>query len=255
VIIGAGETAELTATALAAKGVSTIFVANRRADRARALAGRFGGSVLPLDQLPEQLLEADMVVASTASPHAIVGEEELAVVMQARGGRPLLVLDIAVPRDVEAGCADLDGVTLIDVDGLNRAVKRNLSVRQAEARRAEAIVEDELERFAAWLSSLEVMPTVAALRAHAEQIAAAGLAETAGRWESASERDLARVEALTRSIVNRLLHEPTVRLKALSDGRGHGRLQVARELFGSEDRAEDAPSEASGNVRALRRGA
>jgi glutamyl-tRNA reductase len=251
VIIGAGETSELTAKSLAAKGVTTMFVANRHAARARSLADRFGGAVLPLDRLPEQLEQADMVVASTASPHAIVGAEELEFVMGARGGRPLLLLDIAVPRDVDPACADIDGVTLIDVDGLNRAVRQNRKGRQTEAQAAERIVEEELDRFAVWLSSLEVLPTIAALRRKAEDIVEAVLAENAGRWESASPRDLARVEALTKSVMNRLLHEPTVHLK--SHG-GHGRLQLTRELFGLEEGTpSDEAEQPLDNVRALRR--
>ena len=255
VIIGAGETAELTAQALAAKGVSTIFVANRRADRARSLADRFGGAVLPLDQLPDQLEHADMVVSSTASPHAIVGEEELRLVMEARAGRPLLVLDIAVPRDVEHGCGDLDGVTLVDVDGLQQVVARNRAGRVDESARAEEIVEEELSRFAAWLGQLDVVPTIAALREHGSDIVEQVLAENAGRWESASPRDLARVEAMARAVMNRVLHEPTIRLKTLGDGRGHGRLETIRELFGLEEGAGDAVEQeaAAGNVRHLRR--
>jgi glutamyl-tRNA reductase len=255
VIIGAGETAELTAQALAAKGVTTVFIANRRADRARSLAARFGGGVLPLDRLPEQLQDADMVVAATASPHPIIGEEELKVVMDARGHRPLLVLDIAVPRDVEHGCGDIEGVTLIDVDGLQRTVARNRAGREGESVRAEQIVEEELQRFATWLGQLDVVPTIAALREHGSEIVEQVIAENAGRWEGASPRDLARVEAMARSIMNRLLHEPTIRLKALGDGRGHGRLETIRELFGLEEGAADAvgQDEAAGNVRQLRR--
>jgi glutamyl-tRNA reductase len=249
VIIGAGETAELTAQALAARGVTTIFVANRRADRARSLADRFGGSVLPLDRLPEQMQHADVVVPSTASPHAIVGVEELALVMEARAGRPLLVLDIAVPRDVEPACGDLEGVTLVDVDGLQRVVARNLSVRGGEAHHAERIVDEELERFAAWLSSLDVLPTVRALRAHGDDIVERVLAENAGRWEAASPRDLARIEAVARAVANRLLHEPTIRLKSM----GHGRQQLARDLFGLDEGTTEAIDEPAENVRALRR--
>ena len=251
VIIGAGETSELTARALSAKGVTTMFVANRHAARARSLAERFGGGVLPLDRLPEQLEQADMVVTATASPHAIVGAEELEFVMRSRGGRPLLLLDIAVPRDIDPACAEIEGVTLIDVDGLNRAVRQNVQVREAEARGAERIIEEELDRFAVWLSSLEVLPTIAALRTKAEGIVEAVLAENAGRWESASPRDLARVEALTRSVMNRLLHEPTVHLKSNS---GHGRLQLTRELFGLEEgTSADTAEQPLDNVRALRR--
>ena len=255
VIIGAGETAELTAQALAAKGVTTIFVANRRADRARSLAGRFGGAVVALDRLPDQLEHADMVVSSTASPHAIVGEEELRLVMEARQGRPLLVLDIAVPRDVEHACADLGGVTLVDVDGLQQVVARNRAGRADESVRAEQIVEEELSRFADWLGQLDVVPTIAALREHGNEIVEQVLGENAGRWEAASPRDLARVEAMARAVMNRVLHEPTIRLKTLGDGRGHGRLETIRELFGLEEGAADAAEHeaAGGNVRHLRR--
>jgi glutamyl-tRNA reductase len=228
-----------------------MFVANRHAARARSLADRFGGAVVPLDRLPEQLEQADMVVSSTASPHAIVGAEELEFVMRSRGGRPLLLLDIAVPRDIEPACGDIEGVTLIDVDGLNHAVRQNLKGREAEAQSAEKIVEEELERFAVWLSSLEVLPTIAALRSKAEGIVEAVLAENAGRWESASPRDLARVEALTRSVMNRLLHEPTIHLKSHS---GHGRLQLTRELFGLEEgTTADTAEQSLDNVHALRR--
>jgi glutamyl-tRNA reductase len=250
VIIGAGETAELTASALAAKGVTTIFVANRHADRARSLADRFGGSVLPLDELPDQLEHADMLVASTASPHAIVGAEELGLVMEARRGRPLLMLDIAVPRDIEHACADLDGVTLVDIDGLQQVVARNIDVRTAEAQRAEEIVEGELTRFASWLSSLDAVPTIRALREHGDAIVEQVLAENSGRWEGATPRDLARIEAIARAVMNRLLHEPTIRLKSV----GHGRQQLARELFGIEEGTTDVVGEQD-NVRSLRRGA
>jgi glutamyl-tRNA reductase len=248
-IIGAGETAELTARALSAKGVTTFFVANRHADRARSLAERFGGAVLPLDRLPEQLEHADMVISSTASPHAIVGVEELGQVMEQRGGRPLLMLDIAVPRDVEHACADLEGVTLVDVDGLQRVVARNMSVRGDHAHGAERIVEEELERFAAWLSSLDVLPTVRALRSHGDEVVARVLEENAGRWEGATPRDLARIEAVARAVANRLLHEPTIRLKSM----GHGRQQLARDLFGLDEGTSEAIDEPAENVRALRR--
>ena len=147
-IIGAGETAELTARALTEQGVSTMFVANRRRDRAIALAQRFGGETVAFDALPAELEKADMVIASTSSPHALVGAEELALVTEARGGRPLLLLDLAVPRDIDPGCAALPGVTLVDVDGLQARVARTHVERRMEARRAEAVVEEEIQAFA-----------------------------------------------------------------------------------------------------------
>ncbi|MEA2271868.1 MAG: glutamyl-tRNA reductase, partial [Solirubrobacteraceae bacterium] len=148
VIIGTGETAELTAEALARQGVSAVFVANRRVDRARSMAERFGGRVTGLDDLPRQLEDADIVVASTASPHPIVGRDELEVVMNARAGRSLLLIDIAVPRDVDPACAELPGVTLYDIDDLQAVVARHMSVQEAEARRAHEIVEEEIDEFA-----------------------------------------------------------------------------------------------------------
>ncbi|MCW2967665.1 MAG: glutamyl-tRNA reductase, partial [Solirubrobacteraceae bacterium] len=160
VIIGAGETSELTAQALAAKGVRTVFVANRHAARARSVAERFGGAVVSLDALPAQLEAADIVVSSTSSPHPIVGSEELGEVIAARGGRPLVLIDIAVPRDIDPACADLAGVTLYDIDDLQGVVARTLEVRAAEAALAEGIVEDEIQRFAGFLGGMEVLPTV-----------------------------------------------------------------------------------------------
>jgi glutamyl-tRNA reductase len=249
VIIGAGETSELTAQALAAKGVTTIFVANRHAARARSLADRFGGTVLPLDRLPDQLEQADVLLCATASPHPIVEREELEQVMRARDGRPLLVLDIAVPRDVDPACGELDGVRLVDMDGLGRVVATNLRGREGEARRGEGIVEEEIERFASWMGSLDVVPTVAALRAHGEEIVKGVVAENATRWESASPRDLERAEAIARTVMNRLLHEPTLRLK---EHGSHARLELARELFGLGD-APVAEEPTPAEVRSLRR--
>ncbi len=240
VIIGAGATSELTARAFADHGVSTIFVANRHADRARALADRFGGQVVALDDLPEQLALADVVVASTASPHPIVGVEELELVMRARRQRALLLVDIAVPRDIDPACADLLGVALYDMDDLQARVAHTVKIREAEALRAEAIVEEEISRFAEWLGTLAVQPTIRALREHGDAIVEQVLAENEKRWEHASERDIARAEAIARSVMNRLLHEPTLRLRTMSENRSHGRLQIMRELFGLEG-APDAP--------------
>ena len=261
VIVGAGATSELTARAFAEHGVCTIFVANRHADRARSLAQRFGGQVVALDDLPEQLRQADVVVTSTASPHPIVGQEELELVMRARHGRPLLLIDLAVPRDIDPACADLDGVTLFDMDDLQARVAHTISVREAEALHAESIVEEEIKRFAAWLGTLAVQPTIRALREYGDAIVEQVLAENKARWELASERDVARAEAIARSVMNRLLHEPTLRLRTMTEGRSHGRLQIMRELFGlegapegDEQVADAADSGAAGdNVRPLNR--
>jgi len=251
-IIGAGETAELTARALSQQGVSTMFVANRRRERAIALAQRFGGDTIAFDSLPGELERADIVVASTASPHAIVGAEELALVTAVRGGRPLLLLDLAVPRDIDPECGTLPGVTLVDIDGLQAQVARTHDERRMEARRAEGIVEEEIQAFAGWLGTLEVLPTITALREQADRLVAELLAENAHRWEGMTDRDRERVEAMLRAAVKRLLHEPTRRLRLQDADRRHARLSLLRELFGLDDVA-GAAREGGAEVHELRR--
>jgi glutamyl-tRNA reductase len=232
VIVGTGETSELTARALADSGGRTVFVASRRRDRALSLARRYGGESVSFDELPQALEQGDIVVAATASPHLLLEARELTAVMESRRDRPMLLIDLAVPRDIDSGCAELEGVSLYDIDDLEAVIARNRKVRQAEARKAEGIIEEEIQQFAAWLGSLEVLPTLAALRSHADEIAQQVVRENAGKWESASPRDLERIEALARSIVNRLLHAPTTRMKELRDERVHARMALVRDLFG-----------------------
>jgi glutamyl-tRNA reductase len=247
VILGAGETSELTVRALADRGADTIFVANRHADRALSLAQRFGGSVVGLDGLPDQLLLADIVLSSTSSPHAIVGREELELVMSEREERPLLLIDIAVPRDVDPACGALDGVSLYDIDDLHAVVERNLNTRAEEVPQALEIIEQEIQRFARWLGQLDALPTVSALREHGNALVEQVLAENAGRWETASPQDIARVEAVARAVMSRLLHEPTIRLRSFGDDRGHASLELVRELFGLRE-DEQAPQQATGEL-------
>ena len=240
VILGAGETSELTAQALARQGAGTIFVANRHADRALSLAQRFGGSVVGLDKLPDQLVEADIVVSSTSSPHPIVGSEELELVMERRGGRALLLIDIAVPRDIDSRCADLDGVTLYDIDDLQAVVQRNLGARREIVPQAEEIVEEEIRRFARWLGQLETLPTVTALREHGNALVEQILAENAGRWESASERDLMRVEAIARAVLEppaARAHDPAAQLlRGARPREPAARARAVRARRGRRDR-------------------
>ena len=139
-VVGAGETAELTARALAAKGVEAIFIANRHYDRAIGLAQRFGGHAVRFEELPEELADADIVVASTSSPHHVIEREALAEVMGVREGRPLLLIDLAVPRDIQPACREVPGVSLYDMDDLQALVERNVSGREAEARRVEGML-------------------------------------------------------------------------------------------------------------------
>jgi glutamyl-tRNA reductase len=258
VILGTGETSELTARALADSGVRTVFVANRRRDRALSLARRYHGSAVNFDELPGALAQADIVVAATASPHLLLEARELADVMTLRDGRPVLLIDLAVPRDIDSACGELEGASLYDIDDLQAVIARNRRVRQAEARKAEGIVEEEIQQFAAWLGALEVLPTLAALRAHADEIADQVVRENDGKWESASQRDRERIKALVRSVVNRLLHDPTMRIKDVRDERVHLRMAIIRELFGLEveegvPSAELEDDEPLAEVRELRR--
>jgi glutamyl-tRNA reductase len=238
VIIGTGESSELAARALADSGAHTAFVATRRRDRALSLARRYHGSSVSFDELPEALMDADMVVAATASPHLLLEVRELATVMAERDGRPLLLIDLAVPRDIDAACAALEGISLHDIDDLQAVANRNRKVRQGEARKAEGIIEEEIQQFAVWLGSLEVLPTLAALRTHATEIAQSVVSENDGKWESASPRDRERIDALARAVVNRLLHEPTVRMKEMRDDRVHARMALVRDLFGLSEEGE-----------------
>ncbi|GAC1319455.1 MAG: glutamyl-tRNA reductase [Thermoleophilaceae bacterium] len=238
-VIGAGENGELTARALHERGVRTVFVANRRYDRAIGLAQRFEGIAVRFDDLPRRLVEADIVVSSTSSPHQIVGRDELAAVAAERAGRPLLLIDIAVPRDIEPEVRELPGITLYDMDDLQREVARNLDTHAAETSRARALVEDEVGRFAEWLASLEVVPTIAALRERGERIVEQVMRENESRWVSLADADHERVLLLARTIVGRMLHEPTVRLKGASATDGaYAYVQALRELFGIESGAD-----------------
>jgi glutamyl-tRNA reductase len=246
-IIGAGETGELTARALHEHGVATVFVANRHYDRAIGLAQRFDGHAVRFDDLPAQLAQADIVVSSTGSPHTLVEREDMQTVMELRDHRPLLLIDIAVPRDIEPSVRELPGVTLYDMDDLQRQVARNLSGRKAEASRARSLVEEEAQRYEQWLASLEVVPTITALRERGDAIVHQVLRENEQRWESLSVADRERVETMARAIVSRMLHEPTVRLKRFTESdSGYVYLQALRELFGIEAGPDDqalAPAE------------
>jgi glutamyl-tRNA reductase len=232
-LVGAGETAELTARALSARGVATVFIANRHYDRAIGLAQRFGGRAVRIDELPEQLSSADIVVSTTNSPHHLIERAELDLVEERRERRPLLCLDLAVPRDIDPACREVPGVTLHDVDDVQAVVERNASGREAEAGQAERILDAELERFERWLASLQVVPTIASLRARADEIVDRVLAENESRWESLSAADRERMRAMAHAIANRLLHEPTLRIKRAAEKDGaYEYVHALRELFG-----------------------
>jgi glutamyl-tRNA reductase len=198
------------------------------------------------------MANADIVLASTGSPHHVIERDELAQVMAARQGRQLLLIDLAVPRDVHPDCRDLDGVGLFDMDDLQTLVERNASGREVEGRRAESILRSELASFERWLASQNVVPTIAALRARADEITAGVLAENEQRWESVSDADRKRINAIANAIASRLLHEPTLRLKRSSDAEdAYVYVHALRELFGLD--TDSAPARgADAEVRTLR---
>lgn len=251
VIVGSGETAELCARALGGHGAALTFVAGRRALRALALAERFDGRAVGIEELPEMLLGADVVMTATTSPHVLIEALALAEVMEMRESRSLLLIDLAVPRDIDPDCGQLEGVSNFDVDDLAAVVRRNRRVRRNEAARAEGIVEEEIQNFATWLGSLEVLPTIAGLRVHAEQVARGVLEENEGKWESLSERDEERLDAVVHAVVNRLLHRPTLRMKEQLDDRVHARMAMVRDLFGLEVDDQPALGSAAADVEDL----
>jgi glutamyl-tRNA reductase len=228
--------------------VRTVFVANRRYDRALGLAQRFDGQAVTFDDLPAELEAADIVVSSTGAPHQIVGREELAVVATARVNRPLVLLDLAVPRDIEPAARDCPGIALYDMDDLQEAVSRNLGEREMEAAEARLLVAEEVERFERWLESLEVVPTIAALRRRGDDVVAQVLGENASRWETLSDADRERLEVMAQALISRLLHEPTVRLReSAGEEDSYRYVNALRELFSLDPspaaEAEGTPAE------------
>jgi glutamyl-tRNA reductase len=233
VLLGAGKVSELAARNLLSRGARIAFVANRTADRATALARRLGAEALPLARIDEQLGAADVVVSSTSAPGIVLRRNDVAAALRGRRGRPLLFVDLAVPRDLDPDIATLDGCYLYDLDDLQAVVAETLAGRRREGERAEAIVAAEAERFRAWQASLDVVPAIASLRARAEEIRAAELAKAERRLGRLTEGERRTVESVTAQIVNKLLHLPTVRMKqaaAAADGVLYA--DAVRHLFG-----------------------
>jgi glutamyl-tRNA reductase len=231
-IVGAGKMSELTAKHLVANGVKSVLVANRTYDRALELARRFDGRPIPYEELFDHMRDADIVVSSTSAPGYVIEKEDVARAMKGRGPRPLFLIDIALPRDISPHVNELSNVFLYDIDDLNGVVESNLEERMREARRAEVIIEEELGHFDDWLESMEVVPTVAAMRAKAEAIRQAELARALKRLDGLSEKELKTVEMLTEAIVNKMLHAPTARLKEIAGERyGVGYIEAVRYLY------------------------
>lgn len=231
-LIGAGKMGELAARNLATRGATIAVVANRSQEKGAQLANRFGARAVALEAVADELPAADVVIASTSAPGFVLGAEA-GPVLRARRGRPLLFVDLAVPRDIDPALAHFDGCFVYDIDDLEAVVTESLAGRRAEAAHAERVVAVEAERFREWQASLSVVPAIASLRALAEEIRAAELAKAEGRLERLPESERRLVEAMTAQIVNKLLHMPTVRMKeAAVTAEGVVYADVVRHLFG-----------------------
>jgi glutamyl-tRNA reductase len=231
-LVGAGKMGELAAANLISRGIGSLVVANRSLDRAEQLAERFAGRAVGLDAVEQELVEADVVIASTGSRGLVLDAAAAERAMRARRGRPIFFVDIAVPRDLDPAINDIDGCYLYDVDDLERVVDASVAGRREEAARAESIVAEEARSFQAWQRSLDVVPAIASLRRRAEEIRAAELERMRPRLESLSAHERSVVESLTSQIVNKLLHVPTVRLKEAAAGADGPVVEAAvRRLF------------------------
>ncbi len=236
-VVGAGDMGALTAKALMDQGAQGIIVSNRSYPRAVELARRWNGCAVTFERLPQAMAQADLVISATDAPHPVIRRDTVAAVMAQRPQRPLLIIDIAVPRDVEPEVGTLPGVHLYDIDALQRMVERNLAERQAEIPKVEAIVAEEAAACMAWFRALDVVPTIVELRRRAEAIRQAEVEQALRRLNGLSDREREIIEMLSKRIVNKLLHEPTVRLKQHANGHsGFYYTEAMRELFGLDGR-------------------
>ena len=231
-LLGAGEMIELTARYLLDTGLTRFVVANRTAANARRLARRFQGEAVSLEAVGERLLEADIVIAGTTAPGFVVDAGTVAAAMAGRRGRPLFLIDIAVPRDVDPEVRGLDNVFLFDIDDLESVVSSNRREREGEIRRVQAIVEEELAGFLHWLNSLGSGAVIRALQEQASGLRSTELDRWSARLGHLSEEDRALVERILRGYANKLLHQPLVQIRELSSGPdGHLHLDTVRRLF------------------------
>ncbi len=231
-VIGAGAMAEATTRSLAAREVGEIVIANRTLGTAHRLAEELGARAVAFDDLPRELQRADVVISATDAPHIILGRTLVADALSRRARPEIVMVDISVPRDIDDSIAGYPGVELYDIDDLERVVEASVNGRELEAERGEAIVDEAVRDFAGWRAGLSAAPAVRALRERAEQIRRAELDRAARRWGDLSAADAARLDVVTRSIVQKLLHEPTVRVTdAARRGDGIRQIETLLDLF------------------------
>lgn len=254
-VVGAGEMSELTATHLVANGISSVIVSNRSYDRAVQLAEKFNGKAVKFDSLLEYLKTADIVISSTAASHYVIKTEEVAAIIKNRQQRPIFMIDIAVPRDIDPDVGRLSGAVLFDVDDLQNVVDAGLAERRKAAVAAEGIVEEELDSFMRWLSTQFVIPTITALKKRGEEIKQRELHRAYNRLGELSDHDKKVISSMANSIVNQLLHEPVIQVKQYAHTpEGHLYTEILQNLFslqvaGQRDKHE-SPQQTENKKRA-----
>jgi glutamyl-tRNA reductase len=246
-LIGAGKMSELVARHLRAQGIAGIIIANRTFDRAVELARDFAAVPVPFERMADYLKTADVIIGSTGAADYVVTRHHVQELLRARRQRPMFFIDLAVPRNFEPSINDLDNVYLYDIDDLAQTTADNVDERERERIRAEAIVEAEIDGFWRWLTSLEVVPTIVAIREKVEAIRQAELEKALTSLKDQAPRHRALLDALTSSIVNKILHAPLSSLRREGVAEGQGDLVAsARQLFAIESPEEDTP-EADGS--------
>jgi len=231
-LIGAGEMCELAARHFVTSGVPRVLVTNRTLERAEKLAEEFNGRAIPFEGFAEQLDQVDIVLTSTGAPGYILHRKQVEETLKKRRNRPMFFIDIAVPRDIEPAVNDIANVYLYDVDDLQGVVQANLKQRQKEAKKAEAIIEEEIGQFHKWLSELDIVPTIVALRRQFEEVRRQELEKTLSKNSSFGESERKALEALTNAIINKLLHAPIAALKRTqNDPVGDAYVDAVRTLF------------------------
>ena len=247
VILGAGEMAELAVEALRKRGAKQILVVNRTLERAHALAQRWDAQATTFENLHTALVSADILIASTGAPHTLISPEMVSEAMKHRAQRPLVLIDIALPRDIDSDVANIPHVKLYDMDSLNAQLEHSLAERLAEVPQVKTIIEEELSYFAEYMESLEMLPIIADMRQNAEAIRHAELEKTLRRLPNLTEAERDRIEAMTQALVKKLLEAPTHRLRAeASCPHAPEYAAVARTLFGLHK--GDGVCSFSGNV-------
>jgi glutamyl-tRNA reductase len=246
-LVGAGKMSELAARHLLAHGATSFFVANRTYDRAIRLAQKFDGQAIEFSRLYDTCERADIVITSTGAPHFIFRPEHGEKLMALRRNKPMFFIDIAVPRDVDPEMNKIDGIFVYDIDDLQQAVTSHVADRRKEAEKAEAIVNGEVDKFHARLQTLDVVPTIVSLQDHLETIRQAEIDRVRGRLGSMTTDQELAVEALTRGIVNKIMHTPISTLKtAARDPESTTVIELVRRLFNLHDEAKEAAASKSG---------